>query len=231
MKPILRTCSACIAVAALLQPPLAFAQMAPGPIINPQPDPTGDVAKVFVAPASDPELPEAQMTALLRAHVKYVFVLFQENRSFDSYFGSFRGANGLFSDGAKPRAAGDTLGFTQPILSTDGTTGEVQPFRIGPDQHAADTDDVDHGHVRMAEKMDLVGLNAKMDRFALIEEKKYTPAAPTIRRSSPSRWANSRWPMRIATRFPSCGTTPTASCSSTPSSRRPSVRRPRTRSP
>jgi phospholipase C len=176
MRAILRTCSACIAAAALLQPPFAFAQMAPGPIINPQPDPAGDVAKVFVAPATDPELPEAQMVQLLRAHVKYVFVLFQENRSFDSYFGSFPGANGLFSDGAKPRPAAETLGFTQKILNVDGTTGEVQPFRIGPDQHAADTDDVDHGHVRMAEKMDLVGLDAKMDRYALIEEKKYTPA-------------------------------------------------------
>jgi phospholipase C len=176
MKAILRTCSAWIAVAALLQPPFAFAQSAPRPMLNPQPDPAGDVAKVFVAPAGDPELPEAQMVQLLRAHVKYVFVLFQENRSFDSYFGTFRGANGLFSDGTKPRPAAETLGFTQKIINTDGTTGEVQPFRIGPDQNAADTDDVDHGHVRMARKMDLVGLDAKMDRFALIEEKKYTPA-------------------------------------------------------
>jgi phospholipase C len=176
MKAILRRCSAWLAVAALLQPPFAFAQTAPGPTLNPEPDPTGDVAKVFVAPAGDPALPEAQMVQLLRDHVKYVFVLFQENRSFDSYFGSFPGANGLFSDGAHPRPAADTLGFTQKILDTDGTTGAVQPFRIGPAEHAADTDDVDHGHVRMAEKMDLVGLDAKMDRYALVEEKKYTPA-------------------------------------------------------
>jgi phospholipase C len=176
MKVILRTCSAWIAVAALLQPPLAFAQTASGPTLNPQPNASGDVAKVFVTPAGDPQLPEAQMVQLVRAHVKYVFVLFQENRSFDSYFGSFRGANGLFSDGGKPRAPAATLGFTQPILNTDGTTGSVQPFLIGPIQHASDTDDVDHGHVRMAEKMDLVGLDAKMDQYALVEEKKYTPA-------------------------------------------------------
>jgi phospholipase C len=174
MKAILRTCSAWIAVVALLQPPFAFAQSAP--MINPQPDPSGEVAKVFVAPADDPALPEAQMVQLLRQHVKYIFVLFQENRSFDSYFGTFRGANGLFSDGTKPRAAADTLGFTQKILGTDGTTGTIRPFRIGPDQQAADTDDVDHGHVRMAEKMDLTGLDAKMDQYAVIEEKKYTPA-------------------------------------------------------
>jgi phospholipase C len=177
MKAILRLCSAWIAAGALLLPPLAFAQdAAPAPVVVPQPDPAGDVAKVFAAPADDPQLPEAEMVKLLREHVKYVFVLFQENRSFDSYFGTFRGANGLFSDGTKPRSAADTLGFTQKIIDTDGTTGTVQPFRIGPAQHAADTDDVDHSHVRMALKMDLVGLNAKMDKFALIEEKKYTPA-------------------------------------------------------
>jgi phospholipase C len=176
MKAILRRCSAWIAAAALLQPAFAFAQSAPGPILNPQPDPAGDVAKVFVAPAADPALPDAEMVQLLRQHVKYVFVLFQENRSFDSYFGSFRGANGFFSDGTKPRGPGQTLGFSQPIINTDGTMGTVQPFLIGPAQHAADTDDVDHGHVRMAEKMDLVGLDAKMDKYALIEEKKYTPA-------------------------------------------------------
>ncbi len=35
--------------------------------------------------------------ALLRQKVKYVFVLFQENRSFDHYFGTYPGANGLFA--------------------------------------------------------------------------------------------------------------------------------------
>jgi phospholipase C len=177
MKAILRACSAWLAAAALLQPPAAFAQAAaPAPIIVPQPDPAGDVAKVFSLPAGDPELPEAEMVSLLRAHVKYVFVLFQENRSFDSYFGTFRGANGLFSDGSKPRSAADTPGFTEAILNTDGTMATIQPFRVGPAEHAADTDDVDHSHVRMAKKMDLVGLTAKMDKFALVEEKKYTPA-------------------------------------------------------
>ena len=33
---------------------------------------------------------------LLRGRVKYVFVIFQENRSFDHYFGTYPGANGLF---------------------------------------------------------------------------------------------------------------------------------------
>ena len=32
---------------------------------------------------------------LIRSHIKYVFVLFQENRSFDFYFGSYPGADGI----------------------------------------------------------------------------------------------------------------------------------------
>src|SRR5579883_659077 len=41
---------------------------------------------------------------LLRRKVKYVFVIFHENESFDHFFGSYPGANGLFSAprGAKP---------------------------------------------------------------------------------------------------------------------------------
>ena len=44
-----------------------------------------------------PTLTLAQKIALLRQKVKYVFVIFHENGSFDHYFGTFPGANGLFS--------------------------------------------------------------------------------------------------------------------------------------
>ncbi len=105
--------------------------------------------------------------------MKYVFVLFQENRSYDSYFGSFPGGRGLFA-----QSPGETAGYTQPLLNTDGTMATVQPFRIGPAQHAADVDDIDHSHVRMAQKMNVQHGVALMDRFALIEEMKYmTPGA------------------------------------------------------
>src|SRR5271166_3006643 len=125
--------------------------------------------------AHEPNLSEAQEIALLRKHVKYVFVLFQENRSFDSYFGTFPGANGLFS-----QPASQTPGFYQPIMNVDGSMGMISPFRIGPDQYAADTDDVDHAHINMAEKMDVASGKALMDRFALAEEKKYiTPGGKT----------------------------------------------------
>ena len=48
-------------------------------------------------PAVQTAMTTAQKIALLRTKVKYVFVLFQENRSFDHYFGSYPGANGLYA--------------------------------------------------------------------------------------------------------------------------------------
>jgi phospholipase C len=132
------------------------------------PQPGGPAIARATMVASEPAITETQEIALLRKHVKYVFVLFQENRSFDSYFGTFPGANGLFS-----QPAAETPGFTQPIENIDGTMSMISPFRIGPAQYAADTDDVDHAHINMAEKMDVVNGAAKMDHFALDEEKKY----------------------------------------------------------
>lgn len=137
-------------------------------------------AAYYADPAQDPALPRDELVAALRRRVRYVFVLFQENRSFDSYFGSFPGANGLFSDGLRPRSPADTPGFEQPLTNTDGTDGVQRPFRIGPAQHAADLDDVDHSHARMAAKMDLVDGVPRMDRFARVEEAKYSPAGAPI---------------------------------------------------
>ena len=56
------------------------------------------------------------------------------------------------------------------------------PFLIGPAQHAADLDDVDHGHARMAMKMNLPNGTGTplMNMFARIEESKYTPAGATV---------------------------------------------------
>ncbi|HEV8073739.1 MAG TPA: alkaline phosphatase family protein, partial [Opitutaceae bacterium] len=59
--------------------------------------PTDDVRPFVVAAKDEPQLSPEQLSKLLQSHVKYVFVLYQENRSFDSYFGTFPGADGLFS--------------------------------------------------------------------------------------------------------------------------------------
>ncbi|HET7102106.1 MAG TPA: alkaline phosphatase family protein, partial [Terriglobia bacterium] len=108
------------------------------------------------------------MTALIRRKIKYVFVLYQENRSFDSYFGTFPGADGPFNNWPQHPA-----GFNQPLIDTDGATGRIQPFRIGPKQFAADTDDVSHSHPALLAKMHLEGGAPRMDRYAVTEEKRF----------------------------------------------------------
>jgi phospholipase C len=113
---------------------------------------------------------------LFRGNIKYVFILYQENRSFDSYFGTFPGADGLYSQPPEK-----TPGFEQPIVDLDGSIQIVQPFRIGPVEFAADTADVDHAHSRILAKMDTIDGRARMDRFAIAEERKRSPiGAPTL---------------------------------------------------
>ena len=136
-------------------------------VVVAQPVPSAAVEPYVLAiPANEPS--RSQILAALRQKVKYVFVLFQENRSFDSYFGTFPGADGLFS-----QPPSQTPGYSQPIENVDGTMGIVQPFRVGPAQFAADLDDVDHSFARMGAKMHLVDGVPRMDRFALLEEQKY----------------------------------------------------------
>ncbi|MHB8756375.1 MAG: alkaline phosphatase family protein, partial [Candidatus Acidiferrales bacterium] len=65
-----------------------------------------------------------------------------------------------------------TPGFYQPLTNTDGTPGTIHPFRIGPKQFAADTDDVDHSHPMIVAKMHIAGGAPRMDRFAIFEEAK-----------------------------------------------------------
>ena len=120
-------------------------------------------------------LTEAQKLALLRKNIRYVFVLFQENRSFDFYFGTYPGADGLFS---KPAA--QTPGFVQPIVDTDGSIGTISPFRIPLSLTAAggktvplypaDTDSVDHSHAAYETKIDLQHGVTRNDGYALTEE-------------------------------------------------------------
>jgi phospholipase C len=148
---------------------------------NPAPKPDSDVAKKRPVPArANASNGRQQLLRLLRQKVKYVFVIYQENRSFDSYFGTFPGADGLFGKDAQ-----HTPGFEQKIINTDGSVATIHPFRIGPGEKpcgavsacfAADTDDVDHSHPSIVAKMDIQNAAPQMDRFALTEERKYSPA-------------------------------------------------------
>jgi phospholipase C len=123
-----------------------------------------------------PSLSHAQKLALLQKKVKYVFVLFQENRSFDFYFGTYPGADGLFT-----RSASDTPGFNQPIVQTDGAVGKISPFLIPQSVTDAsgktvllypeDTDSVNHGHAAIDDKLRLDANNvARNDRYAFTEQ-------------------------------------------------------------
>jgi phospholipase C len=166
------------------------AKKASGPNPNQQ-----AIEKYEIPPSQEPKLSPEQMMKLLRRKVKYVFVFYQENRSFDSYFGTYPGANGIFSQKQQ-----DTPGFNQPLINTDGTTGTIRPFRIGPKQYAADTDDVDHSHPGIVAKMDIQNGVPQMDRFALTEEEKY------VRSGKPSLKAKQMGELAMA--YEDCDTIP-----------------------
>jgi phospholipase C len=70
---------------------------------------------------------ETAAIAALRKREKYVFVLYQENRSFDSYFGTFPGAEGIYT-----QPASETLGYTQEIERSTARTGRSRPSASVP---------------------------------------------------------------------------------------------------
>lgn len=124
----------------------------------------------------EPMLSHEEKLRLIRQHVKYVFVLFQENRSFDFYFGTYPGADGLYS---KPKD--EIAGFTQPIVNLDGTVGTMSPFRIpmtitdvnGKTVPIYPTDmaSMNHSHLGIARKLNLdSNLVARNDQYSLTEE-------------------------------------------------------------
>ena len=134
------------------------------------------VARYTRSVESEPSLTHAQKLALLQKNIKYVFVLFQENRSFDFHFGTYPGARGLFS-----QPAAKTPGFVQPIVLTDGSVGTISPFLIPQSitdingatvlLYPEDTDSVNHGHTAIDAKLDLNASNvAQNDRYAFTEE-------------------------------------------------------------
>ncbi len=183
-RKLLKTWSALVAASMIMQPLAASAQTA---VVTAEPQTAASgfnatVQQVFRDPANDPTLSQAQLISLLRHRVKYVFVLFQENRSFDHYFGTFPGANGLFADAsASPTVRSPAVASnTQVIYGTNGKAATISPFRIGTTQNAADLDDIDHGHPRMAAKMDLPNNTGtpRMDLFALNEQAKRFPGSP-----------------------------------------------------
>jgi phospholipase C len=176
MKKLLMACTAGVAAFGLAQNGpvgLARAQDAGAPLISLQPSPEPEIAPFVIDPASDPNPSAAEMTALLREKVKYVFIIFNENHSFDNEYGTFPGVNGLYSDGVRPRPPQSTPGFTQSFTDANGGTVTVEPFLIGPKENATFLDSVDHSHTGLAKKIHVVDGLPKMDQFALDEYQKY----------------------------------------------------------
>ncbi|WP_428391748.1 phospholipase C [Lichenicoccus sp.] len=133
------------------------------------------VSAMMHSPTSEPVLSHAAKLALLRRKVKYVFVLFQENRAFDMHFGTYPGARGLFS---KP--IDKTPGFEQKLVDTNGKVGTISPFLMPATVtnvngrtvqiYPADTASVDHSHTGYLNSLDFARKVAQNDRYALNEE-------------------------------------------------------------
>ena len=123
-----------------------------------------------------------------------MFVIFNENNSFDHEYGTFPGVDGIYSDGRGPRPAANTPGFTQTYTDVSGAVVTVQPFRIGPEQNASFQDSVDHSHKGLASKLDVVYGQPRMDGFSrdriFADTPRRRPPAPRSRRkrSSSRSW-------------------------------------------
>jgi len=137
-------------------------------------------------------LSQLEKIELLRHKVKYVFVIFHENESFDHYFGTYPGANGLFGapDGTAP--ANQTPSFVQKYLDTSLNTVTISPFLMPQAVQTAagkivpiyptDLISVDHSHTGMSNDLDedpATGVAAN-DRYAMDQESLTTDAAGNI---------------------------------------------------
>ena len=156
---------------------LVTAQPDPGPAVQPY---VSDLANGDATSRDD-------LIKMLRRKVRYVFVIYNENHSFDNEFGTFPGANGLFSDGTAARAApGSTQGYTD----VHGKPVTVQPFRIGPEQNATFVDSVDHSHKGLVRKLHVTEGVAAMDGFAADEYGRFAArgGAANVAMGTQSAW-------------------------------------------
>jgi phospholipase C len=167
MRRLLKTSTALITAAALLNPlgiTAARAVTTTGEPTLTLATSTGTAgAAQSSSPAAQASLSVQQKIALLRQKVKYVFVLFQENRSFDHYFGTYPGANGLFATypgalASDPysQPANKFSSYNSVIRNTDGSYSTISPFLIPRtiqnqanqtvQLYPEDTYSVDHSH-------------------------------------------------------------------------------------
>jgi len=176
-------CAYLAAAALLLQPATVMAQDQKNEEVTDQKQlveiarrSSDEVARYTHRVEDFPYLSHEQKLDLLQKRIKYVFVLFQENRSFDFYFGTYPGARGLFS-----QRPSETPGFYQPIVNTAGDVETISPFLIPQSVkdvngntvllYPEDTDSVNHGHTAIDAKLHLDADHlAHSDRYAFTEE-------------------------------------------------------------
>jgi phospholipase C len=112
----------------------------------------------------------AALDAMLTSRIKHVFIIYQENRSFDSEFGTFPGANGIWSASARAH------GFRQADPVTHRV---VTPFRLT---------DPDVYYESNARDVQLAAFNGgRMDRFVAAQGQSiltYEPKATAQQRFS-----------------------------------------------
>jgi len=179
-----------MAVAASLIQASSFANVAFAQSVTVQPNASTNLQQYINLPAKEPNLTTAQITAYLQKKIKYVFVIFNENQSFDNEYGTFPGVNGLYSDGQNPRSASNTPGFYQTYVDNNGNTITISPFLIGPQQNASAVDSVDHSHTGLATKIDLVNGVAQMDKFAYDEYSRFANLGGTANIAKGKQYAN-----------------------------------------
>ena len=174
-------CSALIALGAIGFGTCAAQDKPALPDVTIAPKSSAAVAAQVIDPAKQPTISTDEKWRLIRSKIKYVFVLFQENRSFDFYFGSYPGADGIYAGADGPYPVGQVAGFTQLIVNTDGTLGTITPFKIPATVidakgktvplYPADIASVNHSHTGIARKiaLDANGV-AQNSEYALTEE-------------------------------------------------------------
>ncbi len=131
-------------------------------------------------------------SSLLRKKVKYVFVIFHENESFDHFFGTYPGANGLFEAPKGFTPANKTPSFVQKYLDTSLNQVTISPFLMPQavttsggtvvPVYPADEISVDHSHQGMANSLD-VDPNTEIaanDHYAMDQEGLTTNASGGI---------------------------------------------------
>jgi len=193
MKMFFKTTTALVAAVSLLQPALIVGAAAQSlPLVTTQPFPGLDIKRYFIDEHDYRWRGQDRvqdLVKLLRQKVKFVFVIFNENHSFDNEYGTLPGVNGIYSDGQHPRSAAHTPGFTQTYQDVNGHTVTVQPFLLGPQQNATFRDSVDHSHTGLAKKIDVVNGVAKMDKFSDDEYHKYAQAGNNASQAKGTQFA------------------------------------------